>query len=142
MFLFIVLLIAGAALSIAGSLMFLGSTLESIFFLIVSLVVTFTIALHISLSLTVLLGRKVQWVLQKSDVLPIVYFDEKIFETADDTFYWTDATDTFFDAEADEPYLIINRYNIPNWARLLIFEIEDDRIEYIVYRPIDTAQDS
>lgn len=135
MILFIFLVVLGAVGSVAGGLAFEGSLFESLFFSCMSFIVCSTIAIHISIVLSVLLGKRVQWVLRKSDIFPIVYLDEKVFETIDKTYSWQDADDVFYHIDNDEPYLEINRYNIPNWARLLIFELEDDILEYVVNLP-------
>ena len=136
MLLFTLLFAVCTAFSVYTFFEFPGVLLERIFIAGVFEVIGFIIILHFCLFLSVCLGKRVQWVLKKSDVVPIVYYDERIVETLDCIFEWPDVDDINYSDTNTDAYLIINRYNIPKWTRLLIFETEADDIEYIAEMPI------
>jgi hypothetical protein len=96
-----------------------------------------TISLHFCILVSMRLGKIVKWTLKKSDIKPIAYYDNDIVKTLESEMHWTDIDEINYSETNSDVYLIINRYNIPEWCRLLIFEKEVDDIEYIVEMPIE-----
>ena len=96
-----------------------------------------TISLHFCILVSMRLGKIVKWTLKRSDIKPVVYYDDAIVKTLDSEMHWTDIDEINYSETNSDVYLIINRYNIPKWHRLLIFETELEDIEYIVEMPIE-----
>lgn len=136
MLLFTLLFAVCTAFSVYTVYEFPGVLIEKIFVAGVFEITGFIIILHFCLFLSMWLGKRVQWVLKKSDIAPIVYYDERIIKTLDCILEWPDVDDINYSETNTDAYLIINRYNIPKWARLLIFEVEVDDVEYIAEMPI------
>ena len=137
MLLFIFLLILDTMAAIAIGDIIPGSIFDQICCGLAAYFLLVTISLHFCILVSMRLGKIVQWTLKKSDIKPVVYYDDAIVKTLDSTMYWTDVNEINYSETNSDVYLIINRYNIPKWYRLLIFETEVDDIEYIVEMPIE-----
>ena len=137
MLLFIFLLILDTMAAIAIGDIIPGSIFDQICCGIAAYFLLATATLHFCILISMRLGKSVKWTLKKSDIKPVVYYDERIVETLDSTMYWTDVDEINYSETNSDVYLIINRYNIPTWYRLLIFETEVDDIEYIIEMPIE-----
>ena len=137
MLLFILLLILDTIAAIAIGNIIPGSIFDQICCGLAAYFLLVTVSLHFCIVVSMHLGKIVKWTLKKSDMEPVVYYDERIVKTLDSTMYWTDVDEINYSETNSDVYLIINRYNIPKWYRLLIFETEVDDIEYIVEMPIE-----
>ena len=137
MLLFILLLILDTIAAIAIGDIIPGSIFDQICCGLAAYFLLVTVSLHFCIVVSMHLGKIVKWTLKKSDMEPVVYYDERIVKTLDSTMYWTDVDEINYSETNSDVYLIINRYNIPKWYRLLIFETEVDDIEYIVEMPIE-----
>lgn len=140
MILFIIFVAAGTVLTdaIVGlfNLNFFDKIVSWLFiylvFLFFSLVFSFLLSMR--------LGENHQDHLMKSSVDAVVYFDTTHFRTLDRLFSWDDVKRIDYTEETDEAYLITNRYNIGGWRRVLLWETERDRIEYIFVQPIGSTE--
>ena len=137
MLLFIFLLILDTMAAIAIGDIIPGSMFDQICCGLAAYFLLATATLHFCILVSMRLGKIVQWTLKRSDIKSIVYYDDAIVKTLDSTMYWTDVNEINYSETNSDVYLIINRYNIPKWYRLLIFETEVDDIEYIVEMPIE-----
>ena len=137
MLLFIFLLILDTIAAIAIGDIIPGSIFDQICCGLAAYFLLVTVSLHFCIVVSMHLGKNIQWKLKKSDIKPIVYYDDTIVKTLDSAMHWTDIGEINYSETNSDVYLIINRYNIPKWYRLLIFETEVDDIEYIVEMPIE-----
>ena len=96
----------------------------------------------ISLGLSMLLGRKDQFVLLDYQVDLITHLDADHIETSSGDYINTSLVKGTFYIDSDiEPVLVKNRYNIGGWRRDLLFELHEDEIEYLVYLPKNKPKD-
>ena len=137
MLLFIFLLILDTMTAIVIGGIIPGTTFDQICCGLAAYFLLVTVSLHFCILMSMRLGKIVKWTLKKSDIKPIVYYDNDIVKTLDSEMHWTDIDEINYSETGSDVYLIINRYNIPKWYRLLIFETEVDDIEYIVEMPIE-----
>ena len=130
------LMIPGFIAAIASGIIFGSSVLEGIGVGVLILLGCEIVAMLISVLLSLWLGKTSQTVLKKTTSIPIIHLDsdsctlqggaEINLSTVDDTIFVDDDI---------QPYIVVNRYNIGGWRRWLLFELYDDKIQYLIYLP-------